>query len=77
MRFLLMEELKNKVYQNNPHTLDELKVNIRREITAIPDEELMRVNRNFLQRCERCVAAQGHPTPPVTEVCDCCNCKFA
>ena len=40
--------------------LEELKVNIRREITAIPDEELMRVNRNFLQRCERCMAAQGH-----------------
>ena len=60
MRFLFMGNLTNKVYQNNPHTLEELKDNIRTEITAIPDEELMRVNRNFLQRCERCVAAQRH-----------------
>ena len=60
MRFLFMGDPKNKVYQNNPHTLEELKANIRREITAISDEELMRVNRNFLQRCERCVAAQRH-----------------
>ena len=60
MRFYLWGNLKNKVYQNNPHTLEELKDNIIREITAIPDKELMRVNSNFLQRRERCVAAQGH-----------------
>ena len=58
--FYLWGNLKNKVYQNNPHTLEELKDNIKREITAIPDEELMPVNRNFLQRCELCMAAQGH-----------------
>ena len=50
MRFLFMGKPKNKMCENNPHTLEGLKDNIRREITAIPDEELMRVNRNFLQR---------------------------
>lgn len=58
--FYLWGNLKNKVYRNNPHTLEELKDNIRREIAAISEEELMRVNGNFLRRCERCVAAQGH-----------------
>ena len=41
--------LKNKVYKTNPHTLDELKQNIRTEINAISEAELMRVNVNFLR----------------------------
>ena len=50
---------KNKVYKTNSHTLDELKQNIRTEINAISEAELMRVNANFLRRCRRCTDAQG------------------
>ncbi|KAJ4451050.1 hypothetical protein ANN_02486, partial [Periplaneta americana] len=57
---LVEENLENKVYQNNPHMLEELKDNIRREIAEVSKEELVRVNANFLERCDKCVAAQGH-----------------
>ena len=54
-----LENLKNKVYITNPHTLDELKQNIRKEINVISEAELMRVNANFLRRCRRCIDAEG------------------
>ena len=38
--FNLWGNLKNKVYKTNPHTLDELKQNIRTEIYAISEAEL-------------------------------------
>ena len=53
--FYLWGNLKNKVYKTNPHTLDELKQNIRTEINAISEAELMSVNANFLRRCRRCI----------------------
>ena len=46
------------VYKTNPHTLDELKQNIRTEINAISEAELMRVNANFLRRCRKCIDAE-------------------
>ena len=55
----LWGNLKNKVYKTNPHTLDELTPNIRTEINAISEAELMRVNANFLRRCRRCIDAKG------------------
>ena len=55
--FYLWSNLKNKVYKTNPHTLDELKQNIRTEIS---EAELMRVNANFLRRCRRCIDAAHH-----------------
>lgn len=58
--FYLWGNLKNKVYASNPHTLEELKQNIRREVEAISVDELMRVNANFLKRCQKCVDTGGH-----------------
>ena len=54
-----LENLKNKVYKTNRHTLNELKQNIRTEINDISETELMRVNANFLRRCLRCIDAEG------------------
>jgi hypothetical protein len=51
--------LKNRVYQNNLHTIDELKDNIRTEIQNI-SEELLRVNANFMNRRQECLQAYGH-----------------
>ena len=42
--------MKNKVYAKNPHTLEELKANIRREIYSISEDELMCVNAHFLKK---------------------------
>lgn len=42
--------VKNKVYGTNPHTLEELKENIWREIDSNSKDELMHVNESFLKR---------------------------
>ena len=57
--FYLWGNVKNKVYKTNPHTLDKLKQNIRTEINAISEAELMRVNANFPRRCRICIDAEG------------------
>jgi hypothetical protein len=58
--------LKDKVYVNNPHTAEELKENIRRVVSSISQEELLRVFQNVLTRCEACLQAQGiHFEPPL------------
>ena len=51
--FYLWSILKNAVYKTNPHTLEELKRNIRDEINNINRGELQRVMGNFIKRCQR------------------------
>ena len=58
--FYLWGTLKNKDYRNNPHTMDELKNNITTEMRNITQQELMRVNDNFIRRCQECLNAEGH-----------------
>ena len=43
------------MYATNPHTLEELKVSIRREIDCISEISLIRVNSHFLKRDQKCV----------------------
>jgi hypothetical protein len=50
----------HRVYRNNPHTIEELRDNIRREIQNSSEEELLRVNANFMKRCQECLQANGH-----------------
>jgi hypothetical protein len=38
-----------RVYRNNPHTIDALKDTIRTEIQNSSEEELLRVNANFMK----------------------------
>ena len=58
--YYLWGTLKNRVYRNNPHSIDELKDNIRAELGRITEEELLRVNQNFIKRCQECVNVGGH-----------------
>jgi hypothetical protein len=41
---------KDKVYETNPHTVEELRNNVRYEISAISGEKLQRVNTNMFRR---------------------------
>jgi len=44
---------KDKLYKTNPHGLEELRNNIRREILTISGQELQRVNSVFRSCTER------------------------
>ena len=57
--FFLWGFLKSKVYANKPKTLDELKDNIRAEITAISPEMLANVMENARKRAEFCIRNEG------------------
>ncbi|PSN40253.1 hypothetical protein C0J52_25689, partial [Blattella germanica] len=54
----LAQQITHKDY--NPHTLDELKENIRQQIALISVDELQLVFRNFQKRCEACIRHGGH-----------------
>jgi hypothetical protein len=50
--FYLWGNLKQKVYKTNPHTIEELKENIRHELSAISLGEHQRVITNLVRRCQ-------------------------
>jgi hypothetical protein len=50
--------LNDNVYSDNPRT-EELKENIRREISNIPAEHLQKVNQNLFRRGEECLCVEG------------------
>jgi hypothetical protein len=43
--------LKDKVYETNPHTLEELKNDIRHVISTISGQEQQRGNKNVFRNC--------------------------
>jgi hypothetical protein len=55
--FLFWDCLKDKVYSSN-HRTEELKENIRREISNIPTEHLQKINQNLFRRCEECLRVE-------------------
>ena len=57
--FFLWGYLKSKVYVNKPHTLEELKTNIRQEIAAIPVKMLKETMENAAKRAQYAVEAKG------------------
>jgi inhibitor of nuclear factor kappa-B kinase subunit alpha len=57
--FYLWGYLKDKVYSNNPHTMDELKKNIHEIIASIEVNELKLVSNNLFKRLEACLSAEG------------------
>ena len=57
--FFLWGYLKERVYHNNPQTIDALKENIRREIRKIPREMLDRVINNFNVRVAAVIQRRG------------------
>jgi inhibitor of nuclear factor kappa-B kinase subunit alpha len=57
--FFLWGCFKDKVYNSNPRTEEELKENIRREIANIPAEQLQRINQNLFHWCAECLHVEG------------------
>lgn len=57
--FFLWGYLKSCVYNNRPHSLDQLKENIREKMTAIPPEMCQRVFSNLRFRFEECLRRDG------------------
>jgi inhibitor of nuclear factor kappa-B kinase subunit alpha len=57
--FYLWGNLKQKVYKTNSHTIEELKENIRNEVSAISPGELQRVITNLVWWCQECARADG------------------
>lgn len=58
--FFLWGYLKEKVFKHRPHDLEELKMSIREEITAIPIEMCQNAAENFRNRLHQCIASGGH-----------------
>jgi hypothetical protein len=50
----------HRAYRNSPHTIDELRDNIRTEIQNSSEEELLRVNANFMKICQEYLQVNGH-----------------
>ena len=57
--FYLWGKLKSSVYQNNPKTLEELKVNIETETKKISQIEINNVIDNFCKRIDKCFEKHG------------------
>ena len=57
--FYLLGTLKQKVYANNSHNLDQLKENITNAIRRITREELQAVFANVVKRAQKCIDVNG------------------
>ena len=57
--FYLWGTLKQKVYANNPHNLDQLKENITNAIRKITREELQAVSANIVKYAQKCIDVNG------------------
>ena len=57
--FFLWGHLKEKVFKSRPNTLPQLRERIIEEVNAIPRDMCERAVRNFKERLQQCVAANG------------------
>lgn len=57
--FYLFGYLKNKVFQNRPHTLEELQAAINQEIQTIDENQLQQVFDNIKRRVNLCLNCNG------------------
>jgi hypothetical protein len=57
--YYLWGTLKAKVYENNPHTLDELKASIIANINQISQPNLQKVFQNMKKRIQTCLETRG------------------
>ena len=53
--FYLWVTLKQKVYANNPHNLDQLMENITNAIRRFTRKELQAVSANVVKRAQKCI----------------------
>ena len=66
--FYLWGYLKDRVYENNPQTIGDLKTAITARIRAIPIEECVRVIDNFASRLQVCLQRQGCHLEHISEI---------
>lgn len=59
MDFFLWGYLKSQVYESNPRSIDELKENIRREMSSISERTCRAVIENFSRRLQVCQERNG------------------
>ena len=59
LRFLLWGNLKAKVYEQRPVTLEPLKEAIQQEVAAITPEMTLKLMDNYQQRLYQCINIQG------------------
>jgi len=57
--YFLWGDLKGRVYQNKPRTIDALKANITEEIQAVTADLLARIFQNMACRVQSCLDANG------------------
>ena len=57
--FIRGGKLRGKLYSNNPHTIEELKTNMRNAIVEIAQDELAKVAGNMFKRAELCIQVHG------------------
>jgi hypothetical protein len=57
--FCLWGDLKEKVYRMNPHTEEQLKENIQKEILEVPQIELLSLSSDFFKRYRECLHVHG------------------
>jgi hypothetical protein len=57
--FFLRGHLKARVYTNRPRTIQVLKLSIRQEIAAVPEDMLENAMQNFEERLQMCVQQDG------------------
>jgi len=57
--FFLWEDIKEKVFKQRPHTLEQLKTRINEEVNAISIDMWRKTARNFQNRLHQCIAAEG------------------
>ena len=57
--FYFWGTIKENVYANNPHNLDQLKENITNTIRRITREELRAVSANVVKRAQKCIDVNG------------------
>jgi len=58
--FFLWGYLKERVFRDRPHTVEQLKTKIRAEIATIPVDMCRRATEAFRNRLQECVIAGGH-----------------
>jgi hypothetical protein len=46
-------------FTNRPRTIQELKLSIRQEIAAVPEDMLENAMQNFEQRLQKCIQQEG------------------
>jgi hypothetical protein len=69
--YYLWRALKGKVYENNPHTVDELKAAVTTHTQQIPPTTLLKVFDNMKKCVQACLQARGD----ISNICCRKNCN--